>query len=67
MKYDDTFKTFRDEMKILIKESKGLQINEDEKSAALANIESLSQNEDKREKIKELQQKMKEETKAEKR
>jgi len=64
--YRETFKQFRDDMRILIKESRGLQINEGEKSAALANIDSLSKNEDKREKIKELQQKMREETKAEK-
>jgi len=64
--YRETFKQFRDDMRIFIKESRGLQINEGEKSAALANIDSLSKNEDKREKIKELQQKMREETTAEK-
>ncbi len=64
--YHETFKQFRENMKILIKESKGLEINQEEKAAALANIESLSQNEDKREKIKELQQKMREEIKEEK-
>jgi len=63
--YHDMFKAFRDDLKILIKEYKGLEINEGEKAAALANIDSLSQNEDKEEYIKELQQKMKKETKAE--
>ncbi|MCH8915264.1 MAG: hypothetical protein IIA82_05415, partial [Thaumarchaeota archaeon] len=64
--YKDTFKEFRENMKVLIKESRGQEINQAEKAAALANIESLSQNEDKREKIKELQQQMREETKKEK-
>jgi len=52
----DLFKEFRENMKVFIQESKGLEVDEGERAAALANIESLSQNEDKREEIRELQQ-----------
>jgi len=63
--YKETFKVFRENMKILIKDSKGLEVDEGKKAAALANIVSLSENEDKREKIKELQQQMREQAKEE--
>ncbi|MBL7002317.1 MAG: hypothetical protein ISR80_06150, partial [Nitrosopumilus sp.] len=64
--YRDTFKEFRDYMKILIIEVKGLEIDESKKAAAFVNMESSSKNKDKRENIMELLQKMNEETSNEK-
>ncbi len=64
--YHDAFKTFRESMKIFIQESKGLPVDDTTKDAALENIESLSENPEKREMIRELKQKMREEVREEK-
>lgn len=58
--YRETFKEFRENMMVFIQESKGLPIDSTERDAAIANIEFLSDSSEKRELLRELQQKMNE-------
>lgn len=64
--FREAFKEFGENMKVFIQESKGLPIDSNEKNAAIAEIDSLSDNSEKKELLKELQQKMDEETGEEK-
>jgi len=59
--YHETFKEFRDSMKILIKENRGIALGENERAAAIEDIENIAEMSDKREKIRELHEKMREE------
>ena len=64
--YQETFKEFRENMRILIQESKGLPVNSAQRDAAISNIESLPDTSEKRDKLRELKQKMSEELREEK-
>ncbi|MBI1663156.1 MAG: hypothetical protein IS860_06655 [Nitrosopumilus sp.] len=56
--YQAAFKEFRENMRVFIQESKGLPVSSAQRDAAIANIESLPDNVQKREHVKELHQKM---------
>ena len=56
--YRETFKEFRENMKIFIQEYKGLPITPAQRNEAISNIESISDNSDKKEKLRELKQKI---------
>ncbi|MCH7648602.1 MAG: hypothetical protein IIA83_08355, partial [Thaumarchaeota archaeon] len=64
--YRETYKAFREDMKVFIQEYKGLPIDDSTRAAAIASIESLPDNAEKRELLRELQQKMNEEVREDK-
>lgn len=64
--YQETFKEFRENIKVFIRESKGLPIDPTQRDVAISNIKSLSDNPEKRELIRELQQKMTEQIREDK-
>ena len=62
--YRETFLTFKENIKVLIAEAKGLPVGSGEIKAAISNIQSVS-DDDKQDLLKELRKKIKEEIKEE--